>query len=89
MTILRKVPGNLAGNLTISDVSEKDEDVKRKKNLICPICNDFIQQATKDSLELVKAYGQRSSFCEGQCAGLSRFRFSEISKTETSFCPHC
>lgn len=89
--MLRKVPGNV----TISDVSEKDEDIKRKKNLICPICNDFIQQATEDSLE--DNLGQRSSFCEGQCdnwlqrqcAGLSRFRFSEISKTEAPCCPHC
>ena len=44
---MRKVPGNV----TISDVSEKDEDVKRKKILICLICNDLNQQASKDSLE--------------------------------------
>ena len=44
--LVRKVPGNVR----ISDVSEEDEDVQRKKNLICLICNDLNQQATEDNL---------------------------------------
>ena len=75
-----------------TDSNDRNKAPKRKRKLTCPICNDSIEEASGDNP------GQEAVFCDGQCddwlhrqcAGLSRSRFIEISKTEDPFyCPHC
>ena len=75
-----------------TDICTREEVPKRKKKQTCPICDEPIVDASEDNP------GQDAIFCEGQCddwlhrqcAGLSRPRFIEISKSKNPFyCPCC